>query len=34
MPKTVDELRVLTNPKKQYGGRVVGFKERAKRFTK
>ena len=28
MPKTVDELRVLTNPKKQYKGRVVaGIKE-------
>ena len=28
LPKTVDELRVLTNPKKQYKGRVVaGLKE-------
>ena len=28
MPKTVDEMRVLTNPKKQYKGRVVaGLKE-------
>ena len=29
MPKTVDELRVLSNPKKQYKGRVIsGQKER------
>ena len=29
MPKTVDELRVLSNPEKQYKGRVIsGIKER------
>jgi hypothetical protein len=29
MPKTVDELRVLSNPKKQYKGRVIsGLKEK------
>ena len=31
MPKSVDDLRVLTNPKKQYKGRIISGKKELQR---